>query len=84
MQNTTIEWTDRTCKLTEGCSKVSDGYKNCYAKRMAARFEAMGQAHYQGLTRKSRGELVWKGKVYKDKKALHAPFSQKKCIQGIC
>ena len=30
--------------------------------RMAARLEAMGQVHYQGLTRKSRGKLVWTGR----------------------
>ena len=62
MQNTTIEWTDRTWNPTKGCSKVSDGCKNCYAMRMAARLEAMGQVHYQGLTRKSRGKLVWTGR----------------------
>ena len=73
MQNTTIEWTDRTWNLIKGCSKVSDGCKNCYAMRMAARLEAMGQVHYRGLTKKSRGKLVWTGRVNTDEKALHAP-----------
>jgi protein gp37 len=45
---------------------------------MAARLEAMGQVHYQGLTRKSRGKLVWTGRVNTDEKALHAPLSWKK------
>ena len=45
MQNTTIEWTDRTWNPTKGCSKVSDGCKNCYAMQMAARLEAMGQCY---------------------------------------
>ena len=78
MQNTTIEWTDRTWNPTKGCSKVSDGCKNCYAMRMAARLEAMGQVHYQGLTGKSRGKLAWTGRVNTDEKALHAPLSWKK------
>ncbi len=78
MQNTTIEWTDRTWNPTKGCSKVSEGCKNCYAMRMASRLEAMGQVHYQGLTRKSRGKLVWTGKVNFDERALYAPLSWKK------
>ena len=78
MQNTTIEWTDRTWNPTKGCSKVSDGCKNCYAMRMATRLEAIGHVHYQGLTKKSRGKPVWTGKVNFDEKALLAPLSWKK------
>ncbi len=33
-----IEWTDVTWNPVTGCSKVSDGCKNCYAERMTARF----------------------------------------------
>jgi len=40
---TGIEWTDATWNPTVGCSKVSPGCKNCYAMRMSARLEAMGQ-----------------------------------------
>ena len=29
-----------------GCTKVSDGCEHCYAKRMAKRLKAMGQANY--------------------------------------
>src|SRR6516162_5868510 len=35
---TTIEWTERTWNPVTGCSKVSQGCKNCYAERIADRF----------------------------------------------
>jgi protein gp37 len=34
---TKIEWTDRTWSPITGCSKVSQGCKNCYAERWSAR-----------------------------------------------
>lgn len=43
---TTIEWTDRTWNPVTGCTKISPGCKNCYAERMAARLQAMGQPRY--------------------------------------
>ena len=33
-----IEWTDETWNPVRGCSRVSEGCRNCYAERMAARF----------------------------------------------
>lgn len=38
MNKTTIEWTDYTWNPVTGCSKVSQGCKNCYAETMANRF----------------------------------------------
>ncbi|MFF6844699.1 DUF5131 family protein [Streptomyces tanashiensis] len=39
MGNTTsIEWTDRTWNPASGCSKISTGCDNCYAKTIAERF----------------------------------------------
>lgn len=35
---TSIEWTERTWNPVTGCSKVSQGCKNCYAERIADRF----------------------------------------------
>lgn len=43
----TIEWTDATWNPVTGCSKVSPGCKNCYAERLAARLEAMGNPRYR-------------------------------------
>lgn len=42
-----IEWTSATWNPLTGCTKVSPGCLNCYAKRMAGRLQAMGQANYR-------------------------------------
>jgi len=46
-QGSAIEWTESTWNPVTGCTKVSPGCKNCYAKRMAERLQAMGQANYR-------------------------------------
>lgn len=45
-QNSKIEWTECTWNPVTGCSIISPGCKNCYAKRMALRLKAMGQPNY--------------------------------------
>ena len=47
MGDPSIEWTDKTWNPTRGCSKVSEGCRNCYAERVAARFSKPGQP-YEG------------------------------------
>ena len=42
-----IEWTDATWNPVTGCTKVSPGCKNCYAERLAARLQAMGNPRYR-------------------------------------
>src|SRR5206468_1247553 len=42
-----IEWSDATWNPVTGCSKVSPGCKNCYAERLAARLQAMGNPRYK-------------------------------------
>lgn len=44
--NTNIEWTEVTWNPVTGCSKVSQGCKNCYAERMAKRLKAMKSQRY--------------------------------------
>ena len=46
MNNTKIEWTEKTWNPITGCSSVSSGCKNCYAKKMAKRLHAMGNPRY--------------------------------------
>ncbi len=41
-----IEWTDTTWNPVTGCTKVSEGCRNCYAERMAYRLQAMGNRRY--------------------------------------
>lgn len=38
-----IAWTDSTCNFWSGCSKVSEGCKNCYALDLSERFPTFGQ-----------------------------------------
>jgi protein gp37 len=60
MKTTSIEWTDSTWNPIRGCSRVSEGCRNCYAERVAARFNDPGMA-YEGLA-------VSKTTIYADKK----------------
>ena len=56
---TAIEWTDATWNPLRGCSRVSEGCRNCYAERVAARFSGMGLP-YEGLTTPAG---TWNGEV---------------------
>ncbi len=42
-----IEWTELTWNPVTGCTKISQGCKNCYAERMAKRLHAMGSDRYR-------------------------------------
>jgi len=41
-----IEWTEATWNPVTGCTKISEGCRNCYAARMANRLHAMGNPRY--------------------------------------
>jgi len=75
---TGIEWTDATWNPVAGCAVISPGCTNCYAMRMAARLERMGQAKYAGLTQQSKAGPVWTGKIALDDAALTQPLRWKK------
>lgn len=47
MGKSKIEWTDATWNPVTGCTEISSGCKNCYAKGMAKRLKAMGQHKYR-------------------------------------
>ena len=42
-----IEWTEATWNPVTGCTKISQGCKNCYAERMAKRLRAMDSDRYR-------------------------------------
>jgi len=71
--NSPIEWTEATWNPVAGCTVLSPGCTNCYAMRMAARLEAMGQAKYSGITRKAGGRAKWNGRINLDHAALDIP-----------
>lgn len=78
MATSSIEWTDATWNPVAGCKVVSPGCTNCYAMRMAARLELMGQEKYQGLTRLSGRRHVWNGKIRCDESSLDIPLKWRK------
>jgi protein gp37 len=78
MAETSIEWTDATWNPVAGCTVITAGCTNCYAMRMAARLDAMGQEKYRGLTRRSGRRSVWTGKVRLDHASLAVPESWSK------
>jgi protein gp37 len=59
---TTIEWTDATWNPVRGCTRVSEGCRNCYAEIMAARFSKPGQWGHGFATMKG-GDHRWTGKL---------------------
>jgi len=71
--NSSIEWTEATWNPVVGCTVLSPGCTNCYAMRMAARLEAMGQAKYTGVTRKTGGRHKWNGRINLDHASLELP-----------
>lgn len=42
-----IEWTEATWNPVTGCTKISEGCRNCYAAAMAKRLKAMGNIRYE-------------------------------------
>lgn len=52
-----IEWTDRTINPIVGCSPISIGCKNCYARRMAQQLAGQGYLQYVQTQ-------LWDGSVY--------------------
>lgn len=46
MTKTSIAWTERTWNPVTGCTKCSEGCRNCYAETMAKRLKGMGQKRY--------------------------------------
>lgn len=73
---TNIEWTDSTWNPLRGCSRVSEGCRNCYAEKVAYRFSGPGQA-YEGLAVLRNGHASWTGKVSFAEKHLLDPLKWK-------
>lgn len=70
-----IEWTGKTWNPLSGCSRKSDGCKNCYAEVMTKRLAAMGQEKYKGLLNE---QGRFNGVMKFDEKALLIPLKTKK------
>lgn len=68
---TGIEWTDATWNPIRGCTRVSEGCRNCYAEIVAARFSGPGQA-YHGLA--TRSPARWTGDIVVVERLLDQPL----------
>jgi len=77
MGNTTIEWTNKVWNPVRGCSRVSEGCRNCYAEKIAARFSDPGQPFHLFADRAKSGSK-WTGKVGLVESALELPLHWRK------
>jgi len=69
-----IEWTDRSdWNPIRGCTRVSEGCRNCYAESIAARFSAPGQP-FHGFAKRTPNGPRWTGKVAPIEERLTLPL----------
>lgn len=93
MGKTSIEWTDKVWNPTRGCSRVSEGCRECYAERQAARFANAPKIDYaaeigervvspggifHGFVTRVNGHPAWTGKVELIESKLTEPLHWKK------
>lgn len=72
-----IEWCDSTWNPVRGCSRVSDGCRECFAMKQAHRFSGPGKP-YDGLTTIRRGKVDWSGQARLVTKELAEPLRWRK------
>lgn len=83
-EKTGISWTDATWNPTRGCSRVSEGCRNCYAEVQAARIVRMGKGKptaYDGLVKLVGGEPRWTGDVRLVPDQLSWPLRKRKPLR---
>ena len=68
-----IEWTQMTWNPVRGCTRVSEGCRNCYAERLATRFVGAGQA-YEGLAVMTLAGPRWTNRVRLVEDVLEQPL----------
>lgn len=85
MGKTSIEWTQQTWNPVRGCSRVSEGCRNCYAEHIAARFSthALQDGETPGGTFAGYAVMTpsgprWTGEVELKPHMLEVPLRRKK------
>ena len=77
MKKSRIEWTDATWNPIRGCTRVSEGCRNCYAERDAVRWSGEGQP-YEGLAKQTSSGPKWTGKLSFPEHVMDQPIRWKK------
>jgi len=73
-----IEWCDRSdWNPIRGCTRASEGCRNCYAEAIAARFSGPGQP-WHGFAEKTASGPRWTGKVELIEDRLTLPLKWRK------
>ena len=77
---TGIEWTDATWNPIRGCSRVSEGCRNCYAEGIAQRFGGAGLPYEGVVTLDPQGKpkRQWSGNVRLIGNSLMQPLRWKR------
>lgn len=74
-----IEWTEKTWNPVIGCSRVSEGCRNCYAERMAVRLASNpATPEYADVAKSTPAGPRWTGKVKVVGSRLNEPLTWKK------
>jgi len=85
MSATKIEWTDDTWNPIRGCSRVSEGCRNCYAEKTAYRYSGPGLP-YEGLVRigaDGARRPEWNGQIQFVEKHLLDPLKWGR-VKSLC
>jgi len=78
MTTSRIEWTDRSdWNPIRGCTRVSEGCRNCYAETIAGRFSGPGQP-FAGFATQTRDGGRWTGRVELVEQRLALPLRWRK------
>lgn len=77
-RNGGIAWCTETWNPLRGCSRVSDGCRNCYAEAMAGRFSGVGQPYEGTITKDSHGQSKWNGTIKLVREHLQDPLRWKR------
>lgn len=73
-----IEWADRTWNPVRGCSRVSEGCRNCYAERQAERFSSSTLGGRVGPFAGFVSDHGWTGRVEMVPEKLAEPLKWRK------
>ena len=78
MAETSIEWTDKSYNPIVGCTRKSEGCRNCWSERFLARFGKIKGHKMEGISRFTEDGPRWSGEVRFVEEALNEPLKWRK------